>query len=70
MKKLAIVFAASAVALLGGSAANAADNTVKAIILRVDSPAALLKNPGDPRIEAILAPAKESARMITALYES
>ena len=30
MKKLAIVFAASAVALLGGSAANAADNTVKA----------------------------------------
>ena len=30
MKKLAIVFAASAAALLGGSAANAADNTVKA----------------------------------------
>src|ERR1700738_1343667 len=30
MKKLAIVFAAGAVALLGGSAANAADNTVKA----------------------------------------
>src|SRR5260370_21918996 len=30
MKKLAIVFAASAAALLGGSGANAADNTVKA----------------------------------------
>ena len=30
MKKLAIVFAASAAALLGGSAANAADTTVKA----------------------------------------
>ena len=30
MKKLAIVFAVGAAALLGGSAANAADNTVKA----------------------------------------
>jgi hypothetical protein len=30
MKMLAIVFAASAAALLGGSAVNAADNTVKA----------------------------------------
>jgi Ni/Co efflux regulator RcnB len=30
MKKLAIAFAVSAAALLGGSAANAADNTVKA----------------------------------------
>jgi hypothetical protein len=30
MKKLAILFAVGAVALLGGSAANAADNTVKA----------------------------------------
>src|ERR1700738_5591536 len=30
MKKLAIVFAARAAALLGGSAANAAENTVKA----------------------------------------
>jgi len=30
MKKLAIVFAVGAVALLGGSAANATDNTVKA----------------------------------------
>ena len=30
MKKLAIVFAIGAAALLGGSAANAADNTVKA----------------------------------------
>src|SRR3954451_1037582 len=30
MKKLAIVFAAGAAALLGGSAANAADNSVKA----------------------------------------
>jgi len=30
MKKLAIVFAVGAVALLGGSAANAADNPVKA----------------------------------------
>ncbi|MEA2913104.1 MAG: hypothetical protein QOJ15_5185 [Bradyrhizobium sp.] len=30
MKKLAILFAVSAAALLGGSAANAADNTVKA----------------------------------------
>jgi osmoprotectant transport system ATP-binding protein len=39
-------------------------------LLRVDSPAALVKNPGDPRIEALLAPAKESARMITALLQS
>lgn len=30
MKKLAILFAIGAIALLGGSAANAADNTVKA----------------------------------------
>src|SRR3979490_1653228 len=30
MKKLAIIFAVGAAALLGGSAANAADNTVKA----------------------------------------
>jgi hypothetical protein len=30
MKKLAIVFAVGAAALLGGSAANAADNTMKA----------------------------------------
>src|SRR6266851_858200 len=30
MKKLAIAFAVGAAALLGGSAANAADNTVKA----------------------------------------
>ena len=30
MRKLAIVFAVGAAALLGGSAANAADNTVKA----------------------------------------
>jgi hypothetical protein len=30
MKKLAIVFAVGAAALLGGSAVNAADNTVKA----------------------------------------
>jgi hypothetical protein len=30
MKKLAIVFAVGAAALFGGSAANAADNTVKA----------------------------------------
>jgi len=30
MKKLALVFAVGAVALFGGSAANAADNTVKA----------------------------------------
>jgi hypothetical protein len=30
MKRLAIVFAVGAAALLGGSAANAADNTVKA----------------------------------------
>jgi hypothetical protein len=30
MKKLAVVFAVGAAALLGGSAANAADNTVKA----------------------------------------
>ena len=30
MKKLAIVFAVGAAALLGGSAANASDNTVKA----------------------------------------
>lgn len=30
MKKLAIVFTVGAAALLGGSAANAADNTVKA----------------------------------------
>jgi hypothetical protein len=30
MKKLAILFAVGAVALLGGSAANAADNTAKA----------------------------------------
>jgi hypothetical protein len=29
MKKLAIAFAVGAAALLGGSAANAADNTVK-----------------------------------------
>jgi osmoprotectant transport system ATP-binding protein len=39
-------------------------------LLRVDSPAALVKDPGDPRIEALLAPAKESARMITALLQS
>jgi hypothetical protein len=30
MKKLALVFAVGAAALIGGSAANAADNTVKA----------------------------------------
>src|SRR3990170_2137965 len=30
MKKLALVFAVAAAALIGGSAANAADNTVKA----------------------------------------
>jgi osmoprotectant transport system ATP-binding protein len=39
-------------------------------LLRVDSPAALVKEPGDPRIEALLAPAKESARLITALLQS
>jgi osmoprotectant transport system ATP-binding protein len=36
-------------------------------LLRVDTPAAIVRAPGDPRIAALIAPARESARVISAL---
>jgi osmoprotectant transport system ATP-binding protein len=36
-------------------------------LLRVDTPAAIVRAPGDPRIAALVAPARESARAISAL---
>jgi osmoprotectant transport system ATP-binding protein len=39
-------------------------------LLRVADPASLMRDPGDPRIEALLEPAKASARAIVGLMES
>jgi osmoprotectant transport system ATP-binding protein len=38
-------------------------------LLRVDTPAAIVRSPGNPRIAAWVAPARESARAITALLD-
>ena len=38
-------------------------------LLRVDTPAAIVRSPGNPRIAAWVAPAQESARAITALLD-